>query len=213
MQLYANICVGVLLFIFRTYMLYMINTFEADFILRSRIINNGTQIELVGVERRTMRQIFRFCLSAADSQQLALLLNKELNDTCMVYSDGGDQDDDDNSDDDIMLWSSDDEYDNETADKEASARPMSKLSQNENDLYPQVTITPGDALTDLGREDPNLIALSRGSILSNSSKKNLNNLNRLISKKLMKKQQSLLILSPLLKTKLRSGSIVGSAGI
>jgi len=64
-----NIAVACLLYIFRVYILYMIVNFEADFILKSRIINNGTTLELVGVDKKG-RQLFRFCLSADETGKL-----------------------------------------------------------------------------------------------------------------------------------------------
>ena len=63
-----------LLYGFRVYLLYMVHTFEADFVLKSRVINNGTQIELVGFNRASCRQLFRICLSAEDSNRLVGML-------------------------------------------------------------------------------------------------------------------------------------------
>lgn len=41
-QIYFQILSSLLLYGFRVYLLYMVHTFEADFVLRSRVINNGT---------------------------------------------------------------------------------------------------------------------------------------------------------------------------
>ena len=68
--IYSEIIVCFCLYGFRVYMLTVINVFEADFELKTRLINNNTQIELVGFDKITQKQLFRVILEASGTGHL-----------------------------------------------------------------------------------------------------------------------------------------------
>jgi Holliday junction resolvasome RuvABC DNA-binding subunit len=68
--IYSEIVVCFCLYGFRVYMLSVINVFETDFELKTRLINNNTQIELIGFDKNTSKQLFRVILEASEKSNL-----------------------------------------------------------------------------------------------------------------------------------------------